>query len=63
MLDFFWLGWRDSNPRDDGVKVRCLTAWLQPNIYVNLNIIPLLIVKIKCYVKVNFREKRRENRE
>ncbi len=29
----FWLGWRDSDPRDDGVKVRCLTAWLQPNIY------------------------------
>ena len=26
-----WLGWRDSNPRDDGVKVRCLTAWRQPN--------------------------------
>ena len=29
-----WLGWRDSNPRDDGVKVRCLTAWRQPNIYL-----------------------------
>ena len=27
-----WLGWRDSNPRDDGVKVRCLTAWRQPSI-------------------------------
>ena len=27
-----WLGWRDSNPRGDGVKVRCLTAWRQPNI-------------------------------
>ena len=27
-----WLGWRDSNPRDDGVKVRCLTAWRQPNV-------------------------------
>ena len=26
-----WLGWRDSNPRDDGVKVRCLTAWRQPS--------------------------------
>ena len=25
-----WLGWRDSNPRGDGVKVRCLTAWQQP---------------------------------
>ncbi len=29
---FFWLGWRDSNPRDAGVKVLCLTAWRQPNI-------------------------------
>ena len=27
-----WLGWRDSDARNDGVKVRCLTAWLQPNI-------------------------------
>ena len=26
-----WLGWLDSNQRDDGVKVRCLTSWLQPN--------------------------------
>ena len=28
-LGQFWLSWRDSNPRDDGVKVRCLTAWRQ----------------------------------
>ena len=27
-----WLGWMDSNHRNDGVKVRCLTTWLQPNI-------------------------------
>ena len=26
-----WLGWRDLNPRDAGVKVLCLTAWLQPS--------------------------------
>lgn len=26
-----WLGWRDSNARNDGVKVRCLTTWLYPN--------------------------------
>ena len=26
----FWLGWMDSNHRNDGVKVRCLTAWRQP---------------------------------
>ena len=24
------MGWLDSNQRDDGVKVRCLTAWLHP---------------------------------
>ena len=28
---FFWLGWRDSDPRDAGVKVLCLTAWRHPN--------------------------------
>ena len=27
-----WLRWRDSNPRNDGVKVRCLTPWLHLNI-------------------------------
>ena len=27
-----WLGWRDSNPRDTGVKVLCLTAWRHPSI-------------------------------
>ena len=27
-----WLGWLDSDQRDDGVKVRCLTTWRQPNI-------------------------------
>ena len=26
-----WLGWRDLNPRNVGVRVRCLTAWLHPN--------------------------------
>ncbi len=26
----FWLGWQDLNLRNDGVKVRCLTPWLQP---------------------------------
>ena len=28
---FFWLGHRDSNPGNDGVRVRCLTAWRCPN--------------------------------
>ena len=31
MYLYFWLGRRGSNPRNDGVKVRCLTAWLLPN--------------------------------
>ena len=26
-----WLGWLDSNQRNAGVKVPCLTAWLHPN--------------------------------
>ena len=25
-----WLGWQDLNLRNHGVKVRCLTPWLQP---------------------------------
>ena len=29
----FWLGHRDSNPGNDGVRVRCLTAWRCPNIF------------------------------
>ncbi len=43
----FWLGWRDSNPRDDGVKVRCLTAWRQPNMGTRS-----LITRIKLRVYV-----------
>ncbi len=32
----WWLGWLDSDQRDDGVKVRCLTTWRQPNIQLYL---------------------------
>ena len=28
--ELFWLGHRDSNPGNDGVRVRCLTAWRCP---------------------------------
>ena len=31
--DFYWLGGLDSNQRNDGVKVRCLTPWLHPILY------------------------------
>ena len=27
-----WLGWKDSNLRNDGVRVRCLTTWRHPNV-------------------------------
>lgn len=27
-----WLGWKDLNPRNDGVRVHCLTAWLHPSL-------------------------------
>ena len=27
-----WLGWLGSNQRNDGIKIRCLTAWRHPNI-------------------------------
>ena len=45
----FWLGRRDSDPRDAGVKVLCLTAWRRPKI---------LIVKTPTafnYGRINFK--------
>ena len=45
----FWLGRRDSDPRDAGVKVLCLTAWPRPN---------MLIVKTPTafnYGRINFK--------
>ena len=45
----FWLGRRDSDPRDAGVKVLCLTAWRRPN---------MLIVKTPTafnYGRINFK--------
>ena len=29
----YWLGWKDLNPRNDGVRVHCLTAWLHPSLF------------------------------
>ena len=34
----FWLEQWDLNPRNDGVKVRCLTTWLCPNQSIMYNI-------------------------
>ena len=31
-----WLGWQDSNLRNAGVKVLCLTTWLHPSIGVDI---------------------------
>ena len=31
-----WLGWKDLNPRNNGVRVRCLTTWRHPNICTEL---------------------------
>ena len=33
-LVFNLLGWKDLNPRNNGVRVRCLTAWRHPNIFI-----------------------------
>ena len=33
---FHWLGWKDLNPRNDGVRVHCLTAWLHPSLFYHL---------------------------
>gem|GEM_PF-5138889 len=50
---FIWLGWRDSNPRNGGVKVRCLTAWLHPKILRNYSGVTLLYKNFRK-VKINF---------
>ena len=30
-MEAVWLGWKDLNPRNGGVRIHCLTAWLHPN--------------------------------
>ncbi len=36
MHELYWLGWKDLNPRNNGVRVRCLTTWRHPNICTEL---------------------------
>ena len=42
-LVFIWLGWKDLNPRNNGVRVRCLTTWRRP--------IAFIIIKYKADVQ------------
>ena len=30
-MEAIWLGWKDLNPRNGGVRIHCLTAWLHPS--------------------------------
>ena len=32
LRELCWLGWKDLNPRNNGVRVRCLTTWRHPNV-------------------------------
>ena len=47
----FWLGHRDSNPGNDGVRVRCLTAWRCPNIYFTTRIIADFFLLVNRYLQ------------
>ncbi len=40
--DQVWLGWKDLNPRNNGVRVRCLTTWRHPNVFAYVLNIQLL---------------------
>ena len=38
---FYWLGRLDSNQRNGGIRIRCLTTWRRPNntgYYIKLNL-------------------------
>lgn len=56
-LVFIWLGWKDLNPRNNGVRVRCLTTWRHPNIrfcplsFSDLFIISHFFVFVKSFFK------------
>ena len=53
----FWLGWKDLNPRNDGVRVHCLTAWLHPSICISassgdLYSIPQCLKNVKHFPQI-----------
>ena len=46
-----WLGWKDLNPRNGGVRVRCLTTWRHPSNLTN-NIISRKTRFVKRFYKI-----------
>ena len=58
-LVFIWLGWKDLNPRNNGVRVRCLTTWRHPNIWFcplsfsDLFIISHFFVFVKSFFQIS----------
>lgn len=56
---FHWLGWKDLNPRNNGVRVRCLTTWRHPNIsfchllFSDLFIISHFFVFVKSFFQIS----------
>ena len=45
----FWLGRKDLNPRNGGVRVHCLTTWRRPNNLTKI-IIPQFSHFVKCFL-------------
>ena len=46
-----WLGRKDLNPRNGGVRVRCLTTWRRPSNLTN-DIIPHISALVKGFLEV-----------
>ena len=61
----YWLGWKDLNPRNDGVRVHCLTAWLHPSLFSVVCISRLdyyITIPERCQLISEKQKKRKEYR-
>ena len=52
------LGWKDLNPRNNGVRVRCLTTWRHPSSYLTVVPDDFYIIShheafVKCFFEKN----------
>ena len=50
-MEAVWLGWKDLNPRNGGVRIHCLTAWLHPS-DLTKTIIAYYFVFVKRFLKI-----------
>ncbi len=50
-MEAVWLGWKDLNPRNGGVRIHCLTAWLHPS-DLTKTIIAYYFAFVKRFLKI-----------